>query len=270
MILLFVFIFLVIGVFGGFLAGLFGIGGGILFVPVMLATLPYFHATPANILHVALATSFALVIPGGVSASVKQLKLKHLDFKLLASWVPCVIVGSLVGVFVVELIPDRILQIIFSVFMVLVTLHVIFKKTPKQQGEEGVPGLFARIIGGFLVGSTAMFFGVGGGILTVPFYVFFSYPMKKAIAVSSFTSIFIGAIGVAGMIYFGFGKPELPAFSFGYLNWFAFVCLAPTTFLMAPVGVMVSNKVSDRCLKWLYVAFLLVVTVYVFYKTYVV
>ena len=268
---IFILIYIGVGIIGGFLAGFFGIGGGIIFVPVLITTLPYFHGATSDVLHVAIGTSLALVFFSGASSTIKQIKLHHLDFGIIKTWLLASFVGAIAGAFVVDYLSGSLLKIIFAFFLLLVTISVVFKHPAKEEEEhavEPVPSIWFQLPASFFIGFSAMFFGIGGGILTSPFFSLFSYPLKKAIAIASCASMVIGIVGVIAFIILGWSAPDLPRFSWGYFNWFSLVCLAPTTFLFAPLGVHLANKLTEKWLKWLYAGFLLIVTVYMFFQAF--
>jgi len=265
-----VILYLITGVVAGFAAGLFGIGGGIIFIPILITTLPYFGGHEIDIIHVAIGTSLALIVPAGIAATIKQYRLQHLDFSFIPSWVIGIFIGAIIGAVIIHFIPSHILQILFCFFLIAVILSVIFRKHQSKDDDHELPPprWMWRVPVSLFVGITSVFFGIGGGLVTVPFLSITGYPIKKAIAVSSCSSVVIGAVGAIALIIISRNVTLLPHYSFGYFNWLAFICLAPTTLLMAPVGVHVGNKLSEPVLKWVYVVFLVCVTGYMFYKTF--
>lgn len=266
MIGLFIIIYIVIGIIAGLFAGFFGLGGGLIFVPILITTLPYFN-TGANLFHVVLGTSLMLIIPSGVSATYKQIKLKNLDYRLLANWLIFIAIGAVVGIFIVNIIPSIALQIAFAIFMIFVFLYSLFKKQAKDKGDEYMPSLFFRLPVALFVGFVSTFFGLGGGLPTTILLMPLGYPIRKCTALSSCSQIVIGIIGGFGLMLLGLGTPDLPRFSFGYVNWFALVCLGPTVFLFAPLGVAWANKISDKWFKRWYKLLIFIIAVYVVVKT---
>lgn len=263
---LFIIIYILIGIVAGFIAGFFGIGGGVIFVPILITTLPYF-GSGGHLFHVVLGTSLALIIPSGISATIKHIQQKDLDYSILANWCVFVFFGAADAVFIVNIIPSYILQIIFALFMIFIFIYAFIKRSVEDKGDDYLPSLFVRIPGAFFVGLISIFFGLGGGVPTTILLQPLGYPIKKSISLSSCAQIVIGVVGAVGLMCLGLAAKDLPRFSFGYINWFALACLGPMTFIFAPLGVALANKVNDKLLKRLYIILIFCIMVYVIIKT---
>jgi uncharacterized protein len=261
------FTLLAAGMVAGFSSGLFGIGGGIVLVPTLMTVLPFFHAAPNLVMHMAVGTSLALIFPGSLMASRKQFQLGNLNLDLFFFWIQMVILGIMVGSILINFISNEALKIYFAVYLLGVTLYAIFQKEPPL-GVEKIPSRSLMRLAGFLVGVLSVLLGIGGGTFTVPFFHFSHYPLKKAIALSSATGVVISLAGVVGVILGGWGKSGLPRYSLGYLHLPAFLFLTPGMMFFAPLGARAAHKLPMKPLKIFYIGFLALMTGYMFWKAF--
>ena len=260
--LMLVLIFIVSGLAAGYIGGLLGVGGGTILVPIFLTIFSFTSQSHDTIMHSAIATSLGLVIPTGIAASYKQLKEKRLHLPLLWSWVPFIFIGVLVGVAIMSIVSTLVLKYIFTSYLFLLALYQ-YLKMRREAGqkedlddEKFVPGKVAKVTGGVVIGGLSTLLGLGGGTFTVPFFSFFRYPLKNAVALSSATGIVIGFFGVIGAIVAGIGVPGRGEFSFGYLNLLAFFVMTPMVMISAPWGVNTENRMHPKKLKKLYLIFI--------------
>lgn len=265
--LYYVLILIAVGVLGGYVAGLFGIGGGVVLVPVFVTVFPYFGASHAVLMHAAVGTCLALVVPGAVMSARKQHQQGNLDLRLLRSWLPPVCVGIVIGALLVRVFPTIALKLLFVAFLLSATVYAIFNRDREDAGE-GVPRGAAKNAGGILIGALSVMLGIGGGTFSVPFYRFFHYPLKRAIALSSATGFFIGLGGAIGAIAAGWGVAGRPPHSIGYVSVAAFLILTPCMMIFSPLGSKTGNALSERLLNRIYIGFLATMTVYMAYQTY--
>lgn len=266
-ILWYILLLLISGIVAGFVSGLFGIGGGIVLVPVLLTVLPYFHASEAVVMHMAVGTSLALILPGSLTASRKQFQLGNLDLKILFLWIQAVIAGAVLGVVLLNYIPGSMLKIYFAVYLLIVTCYGIFKREPHGDEERGPAGWVMRV-GGFCVGLISILVGIGGGTFTVPFFHYSHYPLKKSIAISTATGAFISFAGAVGIILDGWGKSGRPPYSLGYLHLPAFFFLTAGMIVFAPMGARAGNSLPNKVLKTLFIGFMALMTGYMFWKAF--
>lgn len=252
---------LIAGVVACYTAGLFGIGGGIVLVPTFLTLFDYFGAAPAIVMHCAVATSLALIIPGALSASRTQYKAGKLDTKLYLRWIPMVALGSVIGAITIDFVHSQTLKIVFTGYLFVCITVVILKRTGAGDPDSYPRGLI-RYTAGTVIGAFSTWLGIGGGTFTVPFYRLFNYPLKNAVALSTATALVIGLIATIGNLMTGRNEGGLPAYSWGYVNVAAFIIVAPIGILITPLGARTSNALPPRIHKWIYVAFLILVAAY--------
>jgi uncharacterized protein len=263
----FILLLIVVGVFGGYVAGLFGIGGGVVLVPAFVTVFPYFGTSHSVLMHAAVGTCLALIVPGALMSSRKQLQQGNLDLRLLRSWLPAVCVGIVIGALLMRTVPTTVLKLFFVVFLLCVTIYALVERH-SDDGGDGVPPPGMRNAGGLLIGGLSVILGIGGGTFSVPFFRFFHYPLKRAIALSSATGIFIGAGGAIGAILTGWGVAGRAPHSLGYVSVSAFLVLAPCMMIFSPLGSRTANALPERLLKCLFIVFLAVMTVYMAFQTY--
>jgi uncharacterized protein len=265
--LYYVLILIAVGVIGGYIAGLFGIGGGIVLVPAFVTVFPYFGTSHDVLMHSAVGTCLALIVPGAVMSARKQHLQGNLDLNLLGSWLPAVIFGVVIGAVLMRSFPTTALKLLFVAFLLTATVYAIFKRTSRS-GEEGVPPPAPRTVGGVLIGALSVMLGIGGGTFAVPFYRFYNYPLKRAIALSSATGGFIGLGGAIGAIATGWGVAGRPPHSLGYVDVAAFLILTPCMMIFSPLGSKTGNALPERLLNRVYIGFLTVMTAYMVSQTY--
>ncbi len=257
-------ILLAAGVFAGFSAGLFGIGGGVVLVPTFLAILPFFGASPSVVMHCAVGTSLALIIPGGITSTRKQYQMGKLDPQVFKGWIPFIIIGIIIGSVLMRFVSTGFLKIFFTVYLFICLVIVIYKKEVTQP-TESYPKGWTKRIGGIIIGSSSILLGTGGGTFTVPFYKMFNYPLKKAIALSTATALVTGIGGAISSVINGWDVANLPRYSFGYVNLLAFIIITPIVMFVSPLGSKTANIIRKEILKWVYVAFLLMIVSYMTY-----
>ena len=263
----YVLVLIAVGVIGGYVAGLFGIGGGIVLVPAFVTVFPYFGTSHDVLMHSAVGTCLALIVPGAVMSTRKQHQQGNLDPALLRSWLPSVIVGIVVGAVLVKSFPTTALKLLFVAFLMSATVYALVKKSARS-GREGIPPPVPRTVGGVVIGALSVMLGIGGGTFAVPFYRFYNYPLKRAIALSSATGGFIGLGGAIGAIASGWGVAGRPPHSLGYVSIAAFVILTPCMMIFSPLGAKTGNALPERTMNRIYIGFLAVMTIYMAYQTY--
>lgn len=252
---------IIAGLFAGYTGGLFGVGGGTVLVPVLLTLFPFFHTAHGVVMHVAVGTSLALLIPNTAIAAYRHYKSGNLEIALCKEWLPAILIGALVGVVAIKYMPTVYLKVIFTIYLYASFLFVLFKKDEVTEVKT-VPRGWSMQIAGFLIGGFSLMLGIGGGAISVPYTQFRHYPMKKAIGFAALSGVFIGIIGTIGMVISGQGVVGRPPFSWGFVNLIAFIFIAPLVIAAAPFGVKAVNRLSKKHLRWLYSGFLLLMALY--------
>jgi uncharacterized membrane protein YfcA len=236
-------VFALVGLGSGFVSVLFGIGGGIVRIPLFVYLLPLFGVAQSVMMHVAVGTSMAL---------------GNLDLAFFRTWAVGILIGVLVGTALLPYASTERLQVIFAIFMVTVGVYegflkdrLVFARTPPQGAKKvGVASA---------IGCLAALTGTGGGTMATPILQAFSMKMQAAIAVSSATGLVSGTVATVGAIAGGWHALGLPSYSLGYVDLAIFAAMMPTIMIAAPVGVRVGHMLSETWLRRVYTVLLFVI-----------
>jgi uncharacterized membrane protein YfcA len=261
-----VLLLLVTGAATGFLAGIFGVGGGAILVPVLYEL---FRMTdvPADVrMPLAVGTSLAIIIPTSISSFWAHRRKGAVDTLILRQWAVPVVAGVVIGSVVARYAPQELFKIVFVVVAGISAIRLLFGSAWLRFGDELPGGPIMRIYGvGIGVLSTLM--GIGGGQLSNLFMTFYGRPIHQAIATSSGLGVLISIPGALGYVYAGWPvAAEYPAvstlqfpFSLGYVSLIGAVLVMPISLLVAPLGAHVAHKLSKRRLEVAFGVFLLLV-----------
>ncbi len=254
------------GAVGGILAGLLGVGGGIIIVPMLEFALGFVGVDPAIRMHVAVATSLATIIPTSVSSSMAHFKRHAVDVSLAKHWAPWIFIGALAGTWVASQVHSRVLSGIFAGVAFLVALKMILPLDNKTLAEK-VPRGPAMIPAPTLIGLFSSMMGIGGGSLSVPIMTLFGEPIHRAVGTAALFGLVIAIPGTLGFMLTGWGNPMLPYGSLGFVNLIGLALIAPTTILTAPWGARLAHATEKRHLTLLFGIFLLIVAVRMLIRT---
>ncbi|WP_018688212.1 sulfite exporter TauE/SafE family protein [Ahrensia kielensis] len=246
------------GVVAGFLAGLFGIGGGAILVPVFFFAFGVAGIDDAVRMHLAIGTSLAIIVPTSLrsfSAHYKKGAVAMDVFKSFIIWVP---IGVLLGTLVIASISSTELRVVFAGIATIVGLRLIFHRESWQLGSD-IPTGPIRWIAGVVIGALSMLMGIGGGVLNNTFMTLYGRSIHQAVATSAGTGVLISVPGLFGAIWAGWGQAGLPPFSTGYVNWIGVALIIPITLYMAPLGANVAHRLKKRHLEVGFGVFLLIV-----------
>ena len=256
--LLRIIIFAVVGLASGFFAGLFGIGGGTIRMPIFIYLFPWLGVAHPVMMHVAAGTSMALVIPSAITSTRKHYKLGDLDLGIFKTWAIGLVVGVAIGSILLPFGSTEILQVLFSIYIILVGFYIAFNHGRFSFGKEPPKG--ARMVGiSSVVGFIAAMTGTSGGTLTTPTLSAFNMQLERAMAISAATGLITGTVGAIGSIIGGWNAKDLPTYSLGYVDIVIFLVMVPTVMMAAPVGVSVSHKMNERTLQLTYALLLIVI-----------
>jgi uncharacterized membrane protein YfcA len=246
-----------IGGIVGVMAGLLGIGGGIIVVPSLLWLLPKAGIGPDNIMHIALATSLATIIVTSTSSVRSHLKNGNVDLFVVKWLIPGVVSGGFLGAYVAELVPAELLPKIFSVILLTLALQMIL--SVKTTAAREMPGKVVTLLFGVLIGTVSTLAGIGGGSLTVPFLSRFGVEMRKAIGSASACGFMIAVSGMLGFILHSTGSENLPDYSVGYVYLPALLAIVAASVFTTRIGVSLASRLPTRSLKKVFAMFLLFV-----------
>lgn len=250
-------IYLILGGFAGTLAGLFGVGGGMIIVPVLVYSFAIQGFSENVLTHMAVGTSLATI----AFTSINAIRAHHLKgavrWSLFAWMAVGIVFGTILGAFTAALLAGPLLQKIIGVFALTIAIQMYFELKPKASTD--VPGKPMLGAAGAVIGWASAIFGIGGGSLTVPFLVWRSVPMQQAVATSSACGLPIAVAGAISFIWTGWSAEPLPDWSVGYVYLPALVGIAATSMLFAGFGARLAHKLSQRLLKRLFALLLVCV-----------
>lgn len=247
---------LLLGIASGILAGLLGIGGGIVLVPGLYHLFLHLGYDPDSLMHLAVGTSLAIIIPTGLSSARAHAKKGAVDFSLVRMIGFGLVIGVIAGTFVAGNISGNSLAIIFAA--ALAVFAILMNIPPRVSGAKPLSQPAASL-GGFVVGVLSSLMGIGGATLNVPFMTMHGVPIHRAVGSSSAMGPLIAIPGTIGFAVIGWHVAGLPPLSIGYINMAAFVVIAPAAVLAAPLGASLAHKLNVRHLRIVFSVFLIVV-----------
>ena len=245
-----------VGAVAGFFAGLFGIGGGVVTVVVLVVLLPRLGVASGSIMHVALGTSLAAIIMTSISSTLAHHRRGAVRWVVVAKLAPAVAAGALAGGVVAHHIPDRALRILFGVFLFWVAVRLWRRAAQRVATRLPDSGVLAGVGAG--IGVLSAWTGIGGGSLSGPFLMSRGVPAAQAVATSAAVGFPLAMAGALGYVASGWGRAELPALSLGYVYWPGALVLGLAAMFIAPLGARLAHALPDRALKTAYAALLAV------------
>tara|TARA_X000000368_G_C22976166_1_gene687757 strand:+ start:237 stop:1022 length:786 start_codon:yes stop_codon:yes gene_type:complete len=242
----------------GFVAGLFGIGGGLITVPFLYYIFNSLKINPEYIMHLAVGTSFAIIIPTSIVSVITHNKFKAVDFNVVKSYGAFVIMGVITGTIFAASLKTKSLILFFSITISLLGIYLIFLKEKEETSTVNIK-LSSKIILGFLAGFISAPMGIGGAIMNVPILKFFGYSINKAIGSAAAIGFLIALFGSIGFLISGsYLKTNLPL-SIGFLNIPAFLIFIPITSFMARIGAKTVHKINKNKISKIFGLFLIIV-----------
>jgi len=251
--------YLALGLLTGFLAGMLGIGGGVVIVPLLVFLFNAQHLPPDRVLHLALGTSLASIVFTNLSSVRAHHAHNAVRWDIVRASAPGVIIGTLLGTVLAEFLPARYLAIVFTLFVLFSSAQMLLDRRPKP--TRRLPGRFGMQIAAFGIGVLCSLVGVAGGILIVPLLAMSNVPIRNCIGTSAAVGWPISIAGAVGYILIGLGKTDLPAYSIGYVYIPALSGLVLGTFLTVPSGARVAHSISVSRLKQIFAIVLAVLAV---------
>ena len=243
-ILFFLLIMSVTALFAGFFAGFFGIGGGIITVPCLFYIFGAVGIDKSFIMHLAVGTSFAIIVPTAMMSVFTHYKHKAVDFGVVKTYGIFVVIGVIIGTFFAASMNTKSLVLFFSVIMYLLALNLIFLKDKTKIKLKFT--LLQRTFLGFIVGFVSSLMGIGGAIMNVPILKFVGYTINKAIGSAASIGFLIAVFGCLGFLISGIMiKTDIPL-STGFINIPAFLIFIPITIVMAKVGATTVHKMKKE------------------------
>ena len=264
-ILFFGIIMLLTAIAAGFFAGLFGIGGGLITVPILFFVFETLNIEKQYLMHLAVGTSFSIIIPTSIVSVLTHRKHKSVDFNIIKTYGVFVISGVLIGTIFAALMKTKSLLIFFSIIVYFLGTYLLLLQEKVREIKKNF-GLYPKTILGFVSGFVSAPMGIGGAIMNVPILRYFGYPINIAIGSAAAVGFIIALFGAIGFLVSGsFLKANLPL-SVGFVNIPAFLIFVPVTTFMARIGANTAHKMNKTKLQKLFGIFLYVIGTIFLYR----
>ncbi|MGP4119943.1 sulfite exporter TauE/SafE family protein [Psychrobacter aquimaris] len=240
--------FVIAGAFAGLSAGLFGVGGGMIIVPVLVWIFTAYHFPPEVVTHLAIGTSLATIAVTSLSSLMAHNKRGSVRWEIWRHMALGLVIGSLVGAGVADMIDGQMLQVIIGVGALLMALKMLFLSN-KEQPDRPLPHAGVQFGAGTGIGLASSIFGIGGGSLTVPFLNWAGLPMRQSVGTSATCGLPIALAGAAGFAWFGQDVVNMPEGTIGFIHITGFLCISVASFAMAKVGAKLAHVLPALMLK---------------------
>ncbi|WP_111413863.1 sulfite exporter TauE/SafE family protein [Billgrantia lactosivorans] len=249
--------YLALGAAAGTMAGLFGVGGGLIIVPALVFAFDLQGVHPSVALHLAIGTSLATILVTGASSAWAHYQRGSVRREWFLALLPGLVLGAIAGVFVAGALSGGLLGTLFGVFVVLVALRLSLGVGPRA--GRAAPGPLAMGLAGAVIGGVSALFGIGGGTLCVPWLSRCGASMTQAVGTSAACGLPIALFGALTFIAVGWHHPSLPVGATGFVMWPAFLGIVLASVPFARLGVRLAHVLSARVLRLAFAALLLVV-----------
>jgi len=252
-------IYLLLGALAGVLAGLLGVGGGLIIVPVLFGLFTEAGFDSALTMHMAIATSLATIIVTAIASTMAHHRHQAVIWSVFWKLLPGILIGSIAGAIFASDLPGNLLIVCFALFEIFVAWQMWFAVKPETSGSlPGAPGMF---LAGGTIGSVSAIIGIGGGTLTVPFLVWCNRGVHKAVATSSACGLPIALASAVSYLLLGLDEPNLPTRSAGYIYLPAFLSISLMSLLFAPLGAKLAHRLPVMALKKIFAILLILIGV---------
>ncbi|GAA6134702.1 sulfite exporter TauE/SafE family protein [Oceaniserpentilla sp. 4NH20-0058] len=251
--------YLAVGAFAGLLAGLFGIGGGMVIVPVLVITFESLGFSNDVLTHMAVATSLASIVFTSLSSVRTHHQKKAVDWSIVKMLSLGILVGAVLGVLTADSLSGAGLQIVIGISALMMAAQMGLGLKPKP--TRSLPGPVGLGSAGAGIGWASALFGIGGGSLTVPFLTWCNHPMQRSVATAAACGFPIALVGALSNMAVGWSNPLLPQESIGYVYWPALLGIVITSVPCARLGAKLAHRLSAEKLKRLFAIMLVFVAV---------
>jgi len=250
----------------GFMAGLLGVGGGIIMVPALYYAFTVLGFDIVTRMHLSVGTSLAIIIPTSIISTKTHMEYDAVDFKMVKSFGIFIVLGVIAGTFLVVNLETPTLILFFSIFAFMTGLFFIFLREQLVENPKRISDA-VKNISGILIGFISVPLGIGGGSLMVPFMRTIGYDIRKSIGTAAATGFLIALSGTITMIMGGkiINNINTP-YSLGYINILGFIVFVPVTMIMARIGAKAVYKISKKILSKIFGTFLIIVSIRSFFE----
>lgn len=250
--------YLALGGVVGFVAGLLGIGGGGIMVPILTALFAAQGVQDEHLVHLALGTSMAAIVITAISSLRTHHQHQAVLWPVVLRITPSILIGTFAATWVATLLPTRALAVFFSCFMAYVALQMVLNIKPKAQRQ--LPGVAGVSLAGLVIGGISALVAIGGGSLTVPFLTWCNVRIQQAIGTSAAVGLPIALAGALGYMINGWSTAGMPTYTLGYVSMPAVLLISAVSFFTAPFGARLAHRLPVATLKKIFAALLLVLS----------
>ena len=253
------------GLASGLIAGLFGVGGGIILVPTIVFTLGYLGIDPIITMHLGVATSLAIIIPTALSATFAHHHKGLVDYEIIFRLSPTIVLGAITGAFMAQKFSGDSLRILFCIIAILTSFNMI-KKIQFVFGYQMPLSKLFNIISGSLIGLISSMIGIGGGAISIPLMNFFSVPHHRATGTASALGFVIAFPAVVTFAFAGSGNLITPKWSFGLISLPVFFTFIPLTIIGSQLGAKLAHMLNEILLRRIFSVFILFMAIRMIYE----
>ncbi|MGM0831868.1 sulfite exporter TauE/SafE family protein [Halomonas qinghailakensis] len=246
--------YLLLGSAAGTMAGLFGVGGGLIIVPALVFAFGLQGVAPEITMHLAVGTSLATIVITGASSALGHYRKGSIHKPWFMALLPGLMLGAIGGGFIADNLSGTVLGTLFGVFVLLLATKMVLGLSPKPGSVP--PGNAPMAIAGGVVGTISALFGIGGGAMTVPWLSRCGASMTQAVGTSAACGLPIAAVGAITFIVVGWGNPLLPPWATGFVMWPAFIGIVLTSVPFARIGVRLAHVLPANVLRFSFAALL--------------
>lgn len=251
--------YLLIGAIAGLMAGLLGVGGGLIIVPALATLFVYQGFAPDTIMHYAVGTSLATIIPTSISSLLAHQRRRSVDWPIVRGMTPSIVVGALGGARLAGYVSSAGLSIFFGVFVLLVALQLAFAFQPAAHRSN--PGKASLGLAGVVIGLVSGSLGIGGGSLTVPFLLWNRVDIRLAVGTAATIGLPIAIAGTLGFIFSGLDVSAPPGYNSGFVYWPAAAAVALASVPLAPLGARLAHYLPRVILQRIFALLLVIIGV---------
>jgi len=257
---------LVAGLAAGFAGGVFGIGGGFVVVPALLLMLPLLGGEHSQYAHVAIGTSAATIIITSIRSVLSHHKRGSVDFEILKTWAPWVVLGDGIGVLLASHVDGRVLTLVFATGVLLMSVNFLVPKLGNRVISDQMPGGVTRVAIAGGLGTFSSLLGIGGGTIAIMVMTLCGRSIHRAVGTASGIGTLIAVPSAIGFAIIGLREPGLPWGSLGFVNLPATVAIASMSMLTAPLGVAAAHALQPAMLKRVFGIYLIVIALVMFHN----
>lgn len=243
---LIILLFVIMGLVSGLLGGLLGIGGGVITVPFLYYLFQYSEMMPNKIMQIAISTSLAAAFITSMISTLIQFKKKAIQFKTLKLMIPTLILGCVIGSLTAHYLPSTTLRFVFGAIAILLGIYFFFPKLPNLY--LGSAPNRSLSLWAFAIGALSTMLGIGGGSMAFPILMGYQLVAKNASATSSVATLITTCVGSILYLIIAWHLPKLP-YTFGYIEWPAFIAISLGSIVTAPLGVKLSHVLQVSLIK---------------------